>query len=70
MSSMLVRPLAVGEVADGVGDAPPDDAFLDNKDWKKLASTSFCDGPPEPFGEPADPGLVGLVARSPNELDV
>lgn len=41
MSSMLVRPLAVGEVADGVGDAPPDDAFFDNKDWKKLASTSF-----------------------------
>lgn len=28
-----------------VGDEPPDDAFLDNKDWKKLAKTSW-DGPP------------------------
>lgn len=28
-----------------VGEEPPEDAFLDNKDWKKLAKTSW-EGPP------------------------
>jgi hypothetical protein len=69
VSSLLFLPLAVGDVADGVGDAVPDDAFFDNNDWKKLASTSFWDGPPPPgpLAAPADTGLVGLVARSANE---
>lgn len=36
-----------------VGEEPPEDAFLDNKDWKKLANTSW-EGPPGWLG------LVGL----------